>query len=161
MIALTNSNIRVLEQVSSLDYFDSQSVDLPREVTPLEAWNLTMKDPRPLLRFAFYVRDAISTLFGVKAIRGFSGREAQSATAGEYLDFFLIEYSDNTTLALTERDRHLDVMTCISTDGQTVTITSSVQVHNFFGQVYMVPVGIGHRWIVRSMLKRLKRKLAV
>ncbi|MCB2129920.1 MAG: DUF2867 domain-containing protein [Rhodobacteraceae bacterium] len=160
MILLDNSNIRVLGPASSLDYFDSQTVALPREVTPLEIWNLTMKDPRPVLRFAFSVRDAISTLFGVKPIRGFSGKTAQSATVGDHLDFFLIEHADDTSLTLTARDRHLDVMTCISTDGPTATVTSSVKVHNCFGHVYMMPVGIAHRWIVRSMFKRLQRRLA-
>lgn len=160
MITLANSNIRVLEQVSGLNYFDSQTVELPHEITPLDVWNLTIKDPRPVLKFAFGVRDAVSAWFGVKKIRGFSGQAAQSATIGEYLDFFLIEYADDTTLALTERDRHLDVMTCISTKGATVTITSSVKVHNYFGHAYMVPVGIAHRWIVRSMLGRLQQKLS-
>lgn len=160
MIVLANSNIRVLEQVPKLDYFDSQAVVLPCEITPLDAWNLTMAAPRPLLKFAFLVRDVISAAFGVKAIRGFSGQQAKSATAGENLDFFLVEYADDTALALTERDRHLDVMTCISTNGPTLTITSSVRVYNVFGHVYMLPVGIAHRWLVRSMLKRLQTKLS-
>lgn len=160
MIVLANSNIRVLEPISNLDYFDSQTVELPIEITPLEVWNLVMKDPSPVLDVAFYVRDAIATRFGVKAIKGFSGQTVHAASVGDHLDFFLIEYSDDRTLALTERDRHLDVMTCISTDGPAVTITSSVLVHNFFGRVYMLPVGIAHRWIVRNMLKRLRRKLS-
>lgn len=116
-----------------------------------------MSDPQPLPKFAFKLRDTISSFFGVKRIGGFSGKPVSTISIGEYLDFFLVEYIDDECLVLTERDRHLDVMTCISTEGQTLSVTSSVCVHNLFGRAYMIPVGIAHRWIVRSMFKRLRR----
>lgn len=159
MIHLGDSNARILEAVDELDYFDTQSADLSREITPLQAWNSIMENPRPVLRLAFKLRDTVSSQFGVKRIGGFSGEVAQSVDVGQYLDFFLVEYADADTLVLTERDRHLDVMTCISTKGPTASITSSVRVHNWFGHVYMIPVSIAHRWIVRSMLRRLKLKM--
>ena len=160
MISLANSNARILAPVSELDYFDIQSVELCREVSPLAAWNFIMEDPQPILKLAFRVRDWVSSLFGVRAIGGFSGVAVQNATVGDYLDFFLVEYADDKTLVLTERDRHLDVMTCISTSFREVSITSSVCTHNRFGHAYMVPVGIAHKWIVRGMLKRLQRKVS-
>lgn len=160
MISLADTNARVLEPVSELDYFDSQSVQLFREITPLEAWNFTMAEPKPILKLAFWVRDAVSGVFAVKPIKGFSGKAVQDVTVGDYLDFFLVEYSDGKTLVLTARDRHLDVMTCVSTNGPAVRITSSVRVHNWFGHAYMIPVGVAHRWIVRGDLKRLQRRVA-
>ncbi|MEM9855606.1 MAG: DUF2867 domain-containing protein [Pseudomonadota bacterium] len=39
-------------------------------------------------------------------------------------------------------------------------MTSSVRTHNLFGRLYMIPVGVAHRWIVRGMLRKLARKLA-
>lgn len=159
MITLSNSNARILEPVQTLDYFDTQSTDLGEKITPLDAWNLIMQDPQPILKQAFKVRDAVSSLFGVKKIAGFSTKTTQSVAVGDYLDFFLVEFSDPETLVLTERDRHLDVMTCISTNGSIISITSSVRVHNWFGHLYMVPVGIAHKWIVRSMLRRMRLKL--
>lgn len=119
-----------------------------------------MEDPQPLLNVAFKMRDAVSARFGVKSIGGFTGVRQDTVLAGDYLDFFLVEYTDDCTLVLTERDRHLDVMTCISTRDKELSITSSVQVHNLFGNAYMVPVGIAHRLIVRNMLKRLRAKLS-
>ncbi|MGC1504106.1 MAG: DUF2867 domain-containing protein [Sulfitobacter sp.] len=159
MITLANSNARILEPVQNLDYFDTQSADLSEEITPLEAWNLIMQEPQPILKQAFRVRDAVSSLFGVKKIAGFSGKIAQAVAVGDYLDFFLVEFSTPEVLVLTERDRHLDVMTCISTSGSVISITSSVRVHNWFGHLYMLPVGIAHKWIVRSMLRRIRTKL--
>ncbi len=159
MIALDSSPVRVLAPVETLSYFDKQTVSLAKPVSPLLAWNLIMEDPQPLLNVAFKIRDAVSARFGVKSIGGFSGMREDTVSVGDYLDFFLVEYTDDNTLVLTERDRHLDVMTCVSTQGKELSITSSVQVHNLFGKAYMVPVGIAHRLIVRNMLKRLQAKL--
>lgn len=159
MIRLPNSNIRILQPAPKLNYFDSQGVELARAASPLEAWNVIMAHPQPFLKRAFQVRDAISSLFGVKRIGGFSGQQRQDVTVGDRLDFFLVEYVDDEALVLTERDRHLDVMTCVSTNGRAVSITSSVRVHNLFGHLYMVPVGIAHKWIVRGSLRRLQQKI--
>lgn len=152
--------IRTLGPIAILDYHDSQTVTLPRAVTPLEAWNTIMASPQPVLRAAFKVRDAVSSRFGVKQIGGFSGKPVGDVIAGQYLDFFLVEEVAPDSLVLTERDRHLDVMTCISSDGSALTITSSVITHNWFGRAYMLPVGVAHRIIVRNMLARLKRSLS-
>ncbi len=156
MFVLPDTNIRTLDPISRLYYFDQQDTRLPRKMTALAAWNAIMGSQQPLLKLAFRIRDTISSVFGVKRIGGFSGKSVQSVETGDYLDFFLVEYVDDDCLVLTERDSHLDVMTCISIDGDTLTVTSSVRVHNLFGRAYMIPVGIAHRWIVRSMFKRLK-----
>lgn len=157
MIVLPDSNIRILEPISALNYFDKQDIRLLRDIGPLEAWNTIMERPQPLLKLAFRVRDWISSLFGVKRIGGFSGQRTGAVSVGDHLDFFRVEYVDPHCLVLTERDRHLDVMTCISTQDNVVAVTSSVRVHNVFGHLYMIPVGIAHRWIVRGMLKYLKQ----
>ncbi len=159
MIVLPGSNIRVLGPVPKLSYFDTQSVRLDREVTALRVWNIITHKPSHLLKLAFRMRDTICRLAGVRSIKGFTGQKADKAQAGEYLDFFLVEYASKDCLVLTERDRHLDVMTCIACDGPSVSITSSVDVHNWFGRLYMAPVGVAHRWIVRAMLRRLQKDI--
>jgi len=160
MISMASSNIRILAPLDTLDYFDSQTVSVLSEISPLQAWNLIMSDPQPVLKLAFKIRDAVSRRFGVKSIGGFSGTPKYTVRKGDYLDFFLVEHVDDRTLVLTERDRHLDVMTCVSAQGNEISITSSVAVHNLFGKAYMIPVGIAHKLIVRNMLRRLQRKLA-
>ena len=143
-----------------LAFYDSQSIPLPRPVTALEAWNLQVARPLPLMALAFRIRDAISARFGVKRIGGFSGQRADRVAAGDRLDFFLVERVTPQVLTLTERDRHLDVMTCITTTSGQLAITSSVITHNLFGRAYMLPVGPAHKVIVRAMLRRLARDLA-
>lgn len=78
---------------------------------------------------------------------------------GDYLDFFLVEHSAPDMLVLTARDRHLDVMICLSIVDRVLTITSSVVTHNLFGRIYMLPVGPAHKLIINSDMKRLRRKL--
>ncbi len=158
MICLPDSDIRVLAAVETLDYFDSQSIIVPQDMSPLDVWNFITEDPQPVLDLAFRIRDAISKRFGVKSIGGFSGVPQDTVQTGDFLDFFLVEYADDTVLALTERDRHLDVMTCLSVIDKKVSVTSSVKTHNLFGRVYMLPVGIAHKFIVRNMLRRLQSK---
>lgn len=143
-----------------LAFYDSQSIPLPRPITALEGWNLQMARPLPLMAQAFRIRDAVSARFGVKRIGGFSGRRAVAVQPGDHLDFFLVERAEREVLTLTERDRHLDVMTCITTTSGRLAITSSVVTHNWFGRAYMLPVGPAHRLIVRLMLRRLARDLA-
>ena len=156
---MTRASIQTLRPLPELDYHDSRSVLLPVQITALQAWNLMTAEQGPLMRLAFRTRDAISSLFGVKRIGGFSGTRREVVQAGDYLDFFLVEYSAPEVLVLTERDRHLDVMTCVSLADRVLTITSSVVTHNTFGRLYMLPVGPAHKLIVNSYLKRLQRKL--
>ena len=156
---MTRASIHTLRPLPELDYHDSRSVLLPVQITALQAWNLMTAEQGPLMRLAFRTRDGISALFGVKRIGGFSGTRREAVQAGDYLDFFRVEYSAPEVLVLTERDRHLDVMTCVSLVDRELTITSSVVTHNTFGRLYMLPVGPAHKLIVNSYLKRLQRKL--
>ena len=156
---MSRASVHTLRPLPELDYHDSRSVLLPVQITALQAWNLMTAGQGPLMRLAFRTRDGISSLFGVKRIGGFSGTRREAVQAGDYLDFFLVEHSAPEVLVLTERDRHLDVMTCVSMADRVLTITSSVVTHNTFGRLYMLPVGPAHKLIVNSYLKRLKRKL--
>jgi hypothetical protein len=155
----TTSPVHTLRTLSELDYYDSRSLSLPVEITVLEAWNIMTAESGLLMRLAFRTRDVISSLFGVKRIGGFSGARRATVQVGERLDFFLVEQSTPDMLVLTERDRHLDVMICLSMTDRVLTITSSVVTHNAFGRFYMLPVGPMHKLIVNNDLRRLKRKL--
>lgn len=149
-----------LGPVDHLDYYDVRSIELVAPLTALEAWNLMMAEQSPIWGAAFWVRDAISARFGVRKIGGFSGMRRDAVSAGDRLDFFLVEAAAPDLLVLTERDRHLDVMTCLSTEGNRVTVTSSVITHNWFGRAYMLPVGPAHKVLVSGALKTLADAVA-
>ncbi len=147
--------VYLLAAPDRLDYLDRRSVDLPRPLSPLAAWNLMIAQSPPIMRRAFWLRDVISARFGVKKIGGFTVGQQSTVAVGDYLDFFLVEAAEPHALVLTERDRHLDVMTCISVEDRRLTITSSVVVYNAFGRAYMLVVGPVHKVIVHSLLSRL------
>ncbi|CUH79947.1 DUF2867 domain-containing protein [Tropicibacter naphthalenivorans] len=153
MVAI--NDVPLLAPEGQLDYHHVQTTMLAQEMTLLQAWAKMQERPLPLLGLAFKVRDGISSLFGVKKIGGFARKPVTEVAVGDKLDFFLVEDVRPDLLVLTERDRHLDVMTCLSTDGRAFSVTSSVKVHNAFGRLYMLPVGIAHRLIVSRMMARL------
>ena len=97
--------------------------------------------------------------FGVKRINGFSDAWPENLQVNDHLDFFTVEHLSPKMLTLTVRDKHLDVMTCISLDDEILTITSSVKAHNLYGRIYMIPVGPAHRLIVRKDLEHINRHL--
>lgn len=156
---LPDTNIHTLAPTAELDFFDQQSAQLSNPISPLAAWGQIMSKPLPVLKFAFWVRDTVSSMFGVKKIGGFSSASPKSVAVGDKLDFFLVEHATDDVLTLSERDSHLDVLTCISRAGTELTITSSVRTHNWFGQAYMLPVAPAHKLIVGSFLRRLKAEL--
>lgn len=157
---MPGTNISLLAARENIDFFDSQSVVLPRALTPLQAWGIILSHPAPLLKFSFRVRDVISSWFGVEQIGGFSSEMRKNLQVGEHLDFFLIEQISSDNLTLTNRDKHLDVMTCVSTYQNELTITSSVKTHNTFGRLYMMPVAPAHKLIVQKNLAYIKAELS-
>lgn len=60
----SDPNTHLLRPIDQLDYYDTRSVPLTAPLSPLEAWNLIMAGPQPILRLAFRIRDAISARFG-------------------------------------------------------------------------------------------------
>lgn len=151
------SPLRLVAPLGALAFLDIQSMDLPRPMTPLQAWRFLQGRPIPLIALAFRLRDAIAARFGVKRLGGFKGHPPDSVQAGDRLEFFLVEESTPEVLVLTERDRHLDVMTAITVEGRRLCVTSSVVTHNAFGRLYMVPVAPAHRLIVRYLFRRAGR----
>jgi len=160
IFTIPNSNIQTLAEIESLDFFDKQSIPLTTQIRSLDAWRIVMAHPMPILKSAFRIRDIISSLFGVQRIGGFSGKVSKDVKVGQMLDFFLVETISDDVLTLTVRDKHLDVMTCISTDRNELSITSSVKTHNAFGRIYMIPVAPAHKLIVRNNLKVIQRQLS-
>lgn len=155
---IATRQIPLVAPKEKLKFHDVRSMDLPYEMTALQAWDEGMSIPIPFLKTAFKIRDKIASLFGVKQIGGFTRQRGEPVQKGGHLDFFLVEDIQPQLLVMTERDTHLDVMTCVSTFDQRLTITSSVVLHNWFGHLYILTVGPGHKLIVNWMMRGLKRR---
>lgn len=160
MMPMPPATAQLIAPRHELAYLDVQSMALPYALEAIVAWDRVMAQPLPLMKFAFALRDVVSARFGVKRIGGFSGTRKAGLAPGDNLDFFVIEHLAPEVLTLTVRDSHLDVLTCVTTGERTLSITSSVKTHNWFGRAYMVPVGVAHRYIVRAMFAQLRATLA-
>jgi hypothetical protein len=146
----------ILAAPEQLDFLHCRTVRLATSMTALQAWDAAMANPLPGMATAFRIRDAISARFGVKRIGGFGpARRDRDPRPGEKLAFFLVEAISDQELVLTERDRHLDVMTTVHCKDCELSIISSVRTHNLFGRIYMIPVGPAHRLIVWAMMRRM------
>ncbi|MGO4908723.1 DUF2867 domain-containing protein [Pseudorhodobacter sp. W20_MBD10_FR17] len=152
--------IPLVADAKDLDYVNAQSLTLPRDITALQAWNIAMQSPIPGMATAMWLRDRISGWFNVAPIKGFSGALRGAVQVGDKIDFFTVEAVGEGLLVLTARDRHLDVMTTVTTYDRVLTITSSVITHNWFGRAYMLPVGVAHKGIVWWTLRKVAAHLA-
>lgn len=148
--------IAILVPVEDVDFYDAQFIPLSEKLTALQAWQIVMRQSMPLMKFAFRVRDTISELFGVQKISGFSGTVPETVQVSQKHDFFLVEYISDNVLTLTARDKHLDVMTCVSVSDDMHTITSSVMTHNIFGRCYMIPNAPAHKMIEGKNLRQIQ-----
>lgn len=145
-----------------LNFYHVNSLNINAQPAAFEVYRALFSKRSAWLGAAFWVRDQISALAGVTKIKGFGGKRTTTPpVVGEHLDFFLVEHIEDRELVLTSRDRHLSVMTTLSVDtadeGTLVRITSSVITHNWFGNLYMLPVGPAHKFISWRMLRNVSR----
>lgn len=143
-----------------LNFFHQSHCSVSIDMTAFEAYcQMTAKSTR-LLQAAFWLCDRISALAGVLTIGGTDSRPQQEPAIGEKLDFFDVVGVNADEIFLSSVDRHLSTLLVIklehlSVNIQKLTITPSVKTHNFFGELYMLPVAPAHKVIVRRMLLRL------
>ncbi|MFW6597965.1 DUF2867 domain-containing protein [Propionibacteriaceae bacterium Y2011] len=62
---------------------------------------------------------------------------------------------------LGDDDEHLDFRASVLVSGDRVTLSTAAHTHNLRGRLYLVPVRVAHPVIVRAMLNRAARQLAL
>jgi len=77
---------------------------------------------------------------------------------GQRVGLFSIQSNEPNELIVGDNDKHLDFRISIyrsSTHGvETVTVSTTVEIHNAVGRLYMLVVKPFHRFIARSMVQR-------
>jgi hypothetical protein len=77
---------------------------------------------------------------------------------GQRVGRFLIRSIEPNELIVGENDKHLDFRISIYRSslngGETVTISTAVEIHNTLGHIYMLVVEPFHRYIARTMMQR-------
>jgi len=107
------------------------------------------------------IRNAVVRRIGLQDVGGMAdgaGRPASSYQVGDRLGIFTIFAMTAQELLLGIDDRHLDVRVSVlkaAGDGSMRYVVSTVvDVHNWLGHLYMLPVGRIHPVVVRAMMRR-------
>lgn len=133
----------------------------PAGLDALAVYRAMTQSPPGGLAVAFRVRDALCQPFGLEPIGGFAGAApAIAPLPGDRLDFFTVDGIAADRLALSHRDRHLDVEVALSRHELMGSLVTSVTTHNLLGRVYMLPVGLAHPIIVAALARRLATRVA-
>lgn len=157
-------DITLLSPGKNLDYLCCQYRKIPTRITALEAYKImTSKQPK-WLGYAFYMRDVVTGIFGVKEIQGFTQLENEFPKIGEKVHFFTVLENEANKLTLIVEDHHLDICLCLKVehhvedhdDENRLYVVASVKNKNWVGKSYMIPVGIAHPQVVRSLLNNFK-----
>ena len=150
-------------------FYDATSISVDdSEVSALGFFIKALREPPTWVDQLMSARNQIVSLLGLKNLGNLSrldpDKPASANAAGERVGIFtLIMNSDNEVL-LGDKDRHLDVTLSVHKSRgvggaqATITVTTVVHVHNWFGRLYMLPVTPMHRIIGPAVLRAIGKR---
>lgn len=160
LAVLPNDTTLVGEKI---DYLDYQTIAIAKNITALDAYKIMTSYQPKWLEFLFKIRDFLVRLVGIKPVHGFNKSEPHhhNLETSNTLHFFTIIEQTPDKLILQVKDSHLDVCLCLRIINNTEKINmlyliASVNNHNFWGKLYMMPVSILHPFIVRQLFRNFK-----
>ena len=146
-----------------IDYLDYQTIAIAKNITALDAYKIMTSYQPKWLEFLFKIRDFLVRLVGIKPVHGFNKSEPHhhNLETSNTLHFFTIIEQTEDKLTLQVKDSHLDVCLCLRIINNTektnmLYLIASVNNHNFWGKLYMMPVSILHPFIVRQLFRNFK-----
>jgi hypothetical protein len=118
----------------------------------------------------FILRNQIVRVFGLKTPENQEDRQSQmdnfKCEKGQRLGLFRVFDKTENEVVIGEDDKHLDFRVSLFVSSQEadstkrlLTISTTVEFHNWFGKLYFLPVMPLHRFIVPTMLKAIIEKL--
>ncbi len=118
----------------------------------------------------FTFRNKVVSLFGLKTSGKINNRQAQldsfKCEAGEQLGLFKVFGKTIEEVILGEDDKHLNFRVSLFIEQQPtnpqkkdITISTTVEFHNWLGRLYFLPVRPFHKLIVPTMLKGIIKEL--
>ena len=125
---------------------------------------LKITDPMPLwVRLLMAIRNRVVSVLGLKSTsEGMPEKKSPvDYVVGDFIDFFKITYLSENEVVVSTDDRHLDASFSLlileEEEGRKAYFTSVVKTKERLGDVYMFVIAPFHRWIVGSLLKRVRR----
>lgn len=147
------------------DYMDSYSVTLnEKELTVEQVGKSFFTSDPAWVKSLFALRDRVVSLFGLKT-SGTDNRKQLiddfNCEVGQKLGLFKVFDKNEHEVILGEDDSHLDFRVSLFLDNQNdvLTVSTIVQIHNWLGRLYFLPVKPFHRLIVPTMVKGMTSQL--
>lgn len=152
----------IWQTLPSFGFSDAYQVQLSNpEQTPQEIYEAIFNYPPAWVPALFVVRGWFARMLGLKHLPVTFGPRAKSTRpfqTGDRAGLFRVHWSNPSELVLSEDDSHLDFRLSIykarAEDGQVVTISTAVLMHNNVGRAYMKVVVPFHRALAKSMVQR-------
>ena len=155
------------------DYVDSFSgvfADPHHQITVTHVAKAFFSSGPTWIGSLFVLRNKIVALFGLKVPENVTNRQEQlnnfKCLPGERLGLFKVFDATDNEVILGEDDKHLNFRVSLflaraplDPTLKELTITTTVEFHNWFGRLYFLPVRPFHSLIVPTMLKGMIKSL--
>lgn len=148
----------ILDGFGSYDYADSymvvKSTDLSVDKIATELFRMT-----GIGAVLMKIRDGMVRIFGL-TVAGDDAPEQDYYPVGSKLAIFPVVARGENEIVMGVDDKHLDLRTSVLIDRENskIYLTTIVKFHNFWGQLYFIPVKPVHKILIRS---QFKKKMAI
>lgn len=133
------------------------------ELDPLDQFLRVVSATPKWVDSLMILRNHVVGLFGLKNLGTLSGVDSSKSSLeyklGERVGIFTLIEKNEQEVILGDDDKHLNVVVSIhkevevSSGNTLVTVTTVVNIKNWLGRLYMVPVAPAHHVIARTMTK--------
>ncbi|MEM1321815.1 MAG: DUF2867 domain-containing protein [Bacteroidota bacterium] len=159
-------NSMIASALDRIDYQDAFAIQLKQiqQLPPAKLPPLFFRALPKWFGVLIFIRERIASWLGLKTAAGIDiGRQLKDFTGepGQSIALFHILGNSENEILSGEDDQHLDFrLSFFSTpqaEGTEIMLATTVQMNNWIGKLYFLPVGVVHRLIVPLILKRMAR----
>jgi len=132
-----------------------------KDRSPLQVWLDHASKTPAWVNALMGLRNRIVSALGLKNLGHLGDLESDKSVndyrIGDRVGIFTLKSINENEVILGDNDRHLDVKVSIhkeNADGDLISISTVVHVHNLMGKVYMLVIKPLHKLIVRSTIIR-------
>lgn len=152
------------------DSFQGVLNDVENKITSVDIGKAFFSSGPKWIGKLFNLRNKIVSVFGLKTSGNTIDRQQQSdnfkCEPGEQLGLFKVFNKTDNEVIIGEDDKHLNFRVSLFFDKskkdkskKDLTISTTVEFNNWFGQLYFLPVRPFHKFIVPTMLKGIIKEL--
>lgn len=154
--SIINKNFGKIDYQDSYEFQVSSDVSVDKLATEIFSTSPKWAD------FLMKLRDNIVKLFGLQTSEGINKNVEPFYSIGSRAVVFTVIDRNDNELVMGEDDKHLNFRTSVliekNTDRIRAYLSTIVHYNNVFGRLYFMPVRPFHRFLMKSILKRVQEK---